>query len=188
MYAIDLIIIFLYFVLLIVSAWTDYKCGKIYNKNILIFLGIYFLLYIIEYIVIIFTNKGEIQFLNEKLLNSFIGFGVSFLIGFIFYILGIFKGGDSKLLAIVGLVAGINNLFDHFAIIMIVAGIAALYVLIKNKIFLKRLNRVVLYFKSLFLTMSFEKYTNENDGIKFPFAVYVLIGEIISYLYLYLRR
>ena len=188
MFAIDLIIILFYFILLIVSAWTDYKSGKIYNKNILIFLGIYFLIYVITYIVYMFINKGEIQFLNEKLLNSFIGFGVSFLIGFIFYILGIFKGGDSKLLAVVGLVAGINNLFDHFAIIMIVAGIAALYVLIKNKIFFKRLNRVVLYFKSLLLTMSFEKYTNEDDGIKFPFAVYVLIGEIISYLYLYLRR
>ena len=188
MHALDLIILFIYFILLIVSAWTDYKCGKIYNKNILIFLGIYLLIYVIEYIVLMFTSKGEIQLLNAKLLNSFIGFVVSFLIGFIFYILGIFKGGDSKLLAVVGLVAGINNLFEHFAIIMIVAGVAALYVLIKNKIFLKRLNRVVLYFKTLFLTMSFQKYTNENDNVKFPFAVYVLIGEIISYFYLYLRR
>lgn len=188
MHAIDLIITLFYFILLIVSAWTDYKYGKIYNKNLLIFITTYFLIYIIGYIILIINGRSEIQLLNEKMLNSFIGFVISLLIGFIFYILGVFKGGDSKLLSVVGLVVGINQLFDHFATIMIVAGVGALYVLIKNKIFIKRLNRVVLYFKSLFLTRSFEKYTNENDNIKFPFAVYVLVGEIISYSYLCLRR
>ena len=176
----------IYFVLLFICAWTDLKKGKIYNKNLLLYLIFFIFTYVIEYLICI-INKKELQYTNDILINRLYGFLISFIIGFVFYILGIFKGGDSKLLSIVGLLSGKDNLLIHLIIIILVAGVFALYVLIKNKIFIKRFKRVFLYLRGLLLTLKFEKYTTDDDNIKFPFAIYILIGEIISYIYLFIR-
>ena len=185
MYVIDIIKTIIYVVLLVVCAYTDYKKGKIYNKYLLWFLLIYSFIYIIEYIVVFLIEKENLQILNKKLIDNLLGFVIAFVISFIFYILGIFKGGDAKLLSIVGLFVGMNQLFTHFSIIIIVAGIVALIVLIRHKILLKRLKRVFLYFRGLILTGHFEKYTTDVDNnVKFPFAIYILFGEIISYIYI----
>ena len=184
MYVIDTIKLIIFFVLLFVCAYTDYKKGKIYNKYLLRFLIVYALIYIIEYIVVYFTDNINLQLLNEKLKDNILGFVVAFAISFVFYLLGIFKGGDAKLLSIVGLCTGMQQLFTHFSAIMIVAGVAALFVLIKHKILFKRLKRVFLYFRGLILTGCFEKYTTDEDNnVRFPFAVYILLGEIALYIF-----
>ena len=187
MHVIEIIKLIIYFVLLFICAWTDYKKGKIYNKNLLKFILIYTILYVFEYAIVFFTDKQKINQLNEDLLNNLIGFVIAFALGFIFYILGVLKGGDAKLLSIVGLCVGGKEVFIHFAIIILVAGVASLYVLIKNKIFIKRFRRIGLYFKGMFLTRKYERYTTDDDGIKFPFAVYILIGEVLSYVYCLLK-
>ena len=188
MHIIDIIKLIAYFLLLVVCAYTDYKNGKIYNKNLLRFLLAYVIIYCIEYIFTILTKKENLTLLNAKLIKNLSGFLIAFVIGFIFYILGVFKGGDAKLIAIVGLTTmGKEDLFIRLATILIVAGVVALYVMIKNKIFVKRFRRIFLYIKGMILTRSFEKYTTDDDNIKFPFAVYILLGEIISFLNILLR-
>ena len=183
MYVIEIIKLIIYFVLLFICARTDYKQGKIYNKNLLKFLLIYTILYIFEYVLVYFADRQNIIQLNEILFNNLIGFVIAFAIGFILYVLGVLKGGDAKLLFIVGLCVGKKEVLTHFAIIILVAGVVSLYVLIKNKIFIKRFRRIGLYFKGMFLTGKYERYTTDDDGIKFPFAVYIFIGEVLSYIY-----
>ena len=39
----------------------------------------------------------------------------------------------------------------------------------------------------MFLVGKYERYTTDDDGIKFPFAVYILIGEVLSYVYCLLK-
>lgn len=187
MYVIDIIRRVIYFVLLFVCAFTDYKEGKIYNKNLLRFLIAFAFIYCIEYVLFVFIDKTCISRINTKLIDELLGFAIAFVIGFAFYFLGIFKGGDAKLLSIVGLISGKNQIWMHFSIIMIVAGVVALYVLIKNKVLFKRLKRVYLYLKGLVFTKQYEKYTSDDDKIKFPFAIYILAGEIVSYIVYFLR-
>lgn len=187
MYVIKIIKLIIYFVLLFICAWTDYKKGKIYNKNLLKFILVYTLLNIFEYVFIFFTDRERITKLNEILFDNLTGFIIAFVIGFVFYLMGVFKGGDAKLLSIVGLCVGKEKEFIHFAIIILVAGVASLYVLIKNRILIKRFRRIGLYIKGMFLVGKYEKYTTDDDGIKFPFAVYILIGEVLSYVYCLLK-
>ena len=184
----DAIKYIVYFILLFICAYTDYKYGKIYNKNLLLFLLFFAIFSAIEYIFLYITKNNEISLVRQQLIDNIIGFIIAFVVGFLFYALGVFKGGDAKLLAVVGLCAGKGQVLSHFATIMIVAGIAALYILIKNGILVSRLKRVFLYLKGLILVGRFDKYVTENnDKIHFPFAVYILLGEIISYLNFYLR-
>ncbi len=183
MHVINIISIVAYFLLLIVCAYTDYKRGKIYNKYLISFLLFFALIHCILYIVLLANGSKDVELLNVKLKDSGIGFLIGFVIGFIFYVLGVFKGGDAKLLAVVGLQVGGSGILYHYSTIMVIAGIGALYVLIKNKAFVRSFKRVFLYIKGIFLTASFNKYTSEEDDkIKFPFAVYILIGEMVAYI------
>lgn len=184
MYVINIILLLLYFTLLFLCAITDYKYGKIYNKHMLRFLIIYICLYIFEFIIILTNQKENINLFYERVADQVIGFIIGFIICFILYLLSVFKAGDAKLLSIVALVSGKKNLLLNFSTIFIVSGFFALAILIKNKIFRERLNRVFLYFKTMILTRKFDKYEPlETDNIKFPLAIYILIGEILVYAY-----
>lgn len=172
--------------MLFICAYTDYKKSKIYNKYLIIYLLMYVLISLIGYIVVKNTNE-RFTFYSE-VFGNLKGLALGFIICFIFYLLGIFKGGDAKLLSIVGLHSGIEHLLYHYASIFIVAGVCALYVLIKHKILFERLRRVFLYFKGILLIGKFQKYISENnDKIKFPFAVYILLGEMVIYLNYFIK-
>lgn len=184
MYVINIIQLLLYFTLLFLCAITDYKYGKIYNKHPIRFLIIYICLYIFEFIIILTNQKENINLFYERVADQVIGFVIGFIICFILYLLSVFKAGDAKLLSIVALVSGKKNLLLNFSTIFIVSGFFALAILIKKKIFRERLNRVFLYFKTMILTRKFDKYEPlETDNIKFPLAIYILIGEILVYAY-----
>lgn len=181
---INIIQLLLYFTLLFLCAITDYKYGKIYNKHPIRFLIIYICLYIFEFIIILTNQKENINLFYERVADQVIGFVIGFIICFILYLLSVFKAGDAKLLSIVALVSGKKNLLLNFSTIFIVSGFFALAILIKKKIFRERLNRVFLYFKTMILTRKFDKYEPlETDNIKFPLAIYILIGEILVYAY-----
>lgn len=188
MYVINIVQIILYFILLFICAITDFKYGKIYNKNIIKFLIIYIFLFIIEYIVIIYNQKENLDLFYETLLNHACGFVIGFIICFILYILSVFKAGDAKLLSVVALVSGYKGILFNFSVIFMLSGLFALIVLIKNGILKERIYRVFLYFKGMFLTRKFDIYEPlYNDNIKFPLAVYILLGEIIVYLYYFIN-
>lgn len=182
---IEILVTILYFLLLIKTAKTDLKNNKIYNKDLLMFLFAFVLINIVCYFIIFISkNDKEILKFSYLLKDNIIGFIIGLTTGFVLYILGVFKGGDAKLIAIVGLIAGKDKALMHFAIIIIVAGVGALYVMVKNKILIERLKKIYIYVKSIIITKTFTKYAcDEKDGIKFPFAVYVMIGETFAYLY-----
>ena len=142
MFIIEIIKNILYFVLIGVCAYTDFKSGKIYNKNLIRFIFAFLILHIVGYIVIYFKDKNSINEILLRIKDYGLGFLLAFAIGFVFYLFGVFKGGDAKLIAIVGLCSGLGQLFKHLELIVLVAGIAALYVLLKNKILLKRFKRI----------------------------------------------
>lgn len=188
MYVVEIITLISFLIFLFACSYTDYKYGKIFNKYLIISILVFFVFFIIEYLLVKITNTVEINLVNKKLINHIIGFVIGFIIGFIFYIVGIFKGGDAKLLAVVGLYVGKDNMPLHFSVIIIVAGIFALLVMLKNKVFIKKIKRVGLYFKGILLTGKIEKYTlDPDDTIKFPFAIYVLLGEIFALFFNYVR-
>lgn len=189
MRTIEIIKYLFYFALLCLCAYTDYKKGKIYNIYLVLYILIFILTTILEYIIIYNFEITQITVFNEKIIDSFFGFIIGFTIGFILYLFSVFKGGDGKLIAIVGLCSGKKQIIFHYASIIIIAGIAALYVMLKNKILFNRLKNVFSYFRKMVLTLHYEKYAyDENDNIHFPFAVFILLGEVVSYINLYLRN
>lgn len=188
MHVVEIITLISFLIFLFACSYTDYKYGKIFNKYLVISILLFFIFFLIKYLLARTINIDDTNFINKELIDHIFGFAIGFIVGFVFYIVGIFKGGDAKLLAVVGLYVGKNNILLHFSVIIIVAGIFALLIMLKHKVFIKKIKRVGLYFKGILLTGKIEKYTlDPEDTIKFPFAVYVLLGEICALLFNYVR-
>ena len=109
----------------IVSSITDFKNKKIYNKNILIAVGLSVLTYLI------FLKQIEIAYIKNYTINLVI----SIVISFLFFYLKIWAAGDAKLfLAIVFMIpfeiyeVETKNLFPALILLIMIFSIAFLYV------------------------------------------------------------
>ena len=72
---------------LAISAYTDWKRGKIYNVVILVGCGFAFL-------QILPIGFSDVSYMKRRLFLSFTGMIVGLLIGMVFYFFGVFRGGD----------------------------------------------------------------------------------------------
>lgn len=113
----------------IVSSITDFKNKKIYNKNILIAVGLSVLTYII------FLKQIEIAYIKNYTINLVI----SIVISFLFFYLKIWAAGDAKLfLAIVFMIpfeiyeVETKNLFPALILLIMIFSIAFLYVVLET--------------------------------------------------------
>lgn len=160
-----------WFCLLSVSALYDYKAGKIPNKIILT--GVAFA-----------TVLAALQGWNS-LCNAVIGGGLALGIGFLFWKLHIFRAGDAKLLWMTMQFAGYDCWTQHLASIFIAGGICALCIMLRHGIFIQRMKRVWSYLICIFFSHKLSTYAPiENDAIRFPFAVAVLLGEVYAWIVL----
>lgn len=161
--------ILLWFCLLFVSAVYDYKIGKIPNKIILT--GVAFA-----------TVLAALQGWNS-FWNAVIGGGFALGVGFLLWKLHIFRAGDAKLLWMTMQFAGYNCWAQHLASIFIAGGVFALYIMLHHGILVQRMKRVWSYLICMFFSRKFSTYTPiENDTIRFPFAVAILLGEIYMWI------
>lgn len=113
----------------IVSSITDFKEKKIYNKYILMAVGLSLLTYIIFY------KEIEFYYLGNYLLNLVI----TALISFLFFYFKIWAAGDAKLfLAVIMMIpyqlyeVEIKNIFPAIYILIIIFSIAFFYVVVET--------------------------------------------------------
>lgn len=113
----------------LISALTDFKEMKIYNKNIKIFLIISIIIYLLCF------NQIEIIYIKYYLINLII----SIIISFIFYYFKIWAAGDAKLfLAIIFMIPypvyqnNIKNIFPAMYLLIIIFSIAFIYVVLES--------------------------------------------------------
>ena len=86
----------LIFLVGIVTSYTDIRQGKIFNKHLLLALGILVTIYIT--ILVGPWSLGEKYFSN-----LIINFAIAFVVGFLFWHLGLWSAADSKLFAVYAL-------------------------------------------------------------------------------------
>ena len=157
----------LFLALLAWLAYGDYKYYKIPNKNIL-----YGLVIGIVSMLFVYGIKG----IRLSLLG-----GVTFLIiGYIFWKIKIFRAGDAKFLCLIGIFEGFDDMWMTISIAIIVSGIIATVMMVKDRSLKERLTKIGVYFKFLFVSKKFFGYwSDENDRIKMPFATTCFIGILI---------
>lgn len=116
-------------VLGIISAITDFKNKKIYNKNIIIAIVVSIFTYIFLW------RQIEATYIK----NYFINLGISIIISFLFFYFKIWAAGDAKLfLAIVMMIpyeiyeVETNNVFPSLYLLIIIFSVAFIYVAIET--------------------------------------------------------
>ncbi|MDY6307024.1 MAG: A24 family peptidase [Oribacterium sp.] len=158
---------------LAISAYTDWKRGKIYNVVILVGCGFAFL-------QILPIGFSDVSYMKRRLFLSFTGMIVGLLIGMVFYFFGVFRGGDGKLMMMIGAFAGIDQFPMEFAWAMVGGGVFAFFLLIKHRLLIERMKRIGYYFEGLVLQKKFKAYQPvEKDPIRMPFAVSTFFGILV---------
>lgn len=154
-----------WFILLFTAAFFDCKMGKIPNKIILTGIVI---------ATVLAALRGE-----AFLWSAVAGGTLALVVGFCFWKLRIFRAGDAKLLWMTMQFAGLEQWPQHLAAIFIAGGGCALYIMLRHGILLQRMKRIWNYFVCMFLSRKFNAYTPvENDTVRFPFAVAVVLAEV----------
>lgn len=112
-----------------ISAITDFKDKKIYNKNLIIAFFISFITYIILY------KQIETYYIKK----FFINLAISTLISFLFFYFKIWAAGDAKLFILIIFMIPIeiydvneNNFFPGLYLLMIIFSIAFIYIFVET--------------------------------------------------------
>lgn len=103
------------------------------------------------------------------------------------YILRMLGAGDIKLLCAIGAITGPGTILYVIAYSFISGGIIGLVVMLVRKNLGLRIQYLITYLKSCFLTVSMLPYGNphsKNDGSKFRFSYAIACGTFISLFFL----
>ncbi len=114
-------------------------------------------------------------------LSHLIGFGVGFGIFFIFYILRIIGGGDVKLMAGLGAIMGYPFILGLAFYSLIAGAFLGILEMAINRRVIRGIKNIFMFFK-LGITPGTKPYIPRESLGKFPFAVSIFIGVIISFL------
>lgn len=118
---------------------------------------------------------------NTAITDWLFGLLLSFALGFLLWMLGMFCAGDAKIFCVVGACWGAEAFANCFVCTVLVGGVfSLLYMIIKGELKI-RLRNVFNYFKGMITTMSFKKYSPpaELDNA-LPFSVFILLGAAAS--------
>lgn len=117
----------------------------------------------------------------ETLKFSLLGFFAALAIGIIFWLLGVFRAGDAKLYAAVGMILGWQGVLSCFLYSMLVAGGMGLILLLLNGALLARCKRLLSYIKALFLTQQFIPYVPQpGTEHELPLAPAIALGALLA--------
>lgn len=112
-----------------------------------------------------------------------LGLLCGFAAGFVLWLLGVFRAGDSKLLAAMGAFLGWRMLLRAFCWALLCGAALGLLVLLKKHALRERAVRLRDYFRSLFLSRSYAAYeAAPGSERELPFSVPLLAGTLLSLL------
>lgn len=158
----------------VLFAVSDVRKGKIPNAMILCMVAAGILL-----------SLQSVSSLGWCLLGGAVGFAI----GFVLWLLHMFKAGDAKMFWVVGLFAGWPLVLRHLVVIVLAGGVMALVLMLIWGELGERMHRLHLYFNMQVLKRKAAPYTpKEKDARRFPFAVAVLAGEVICTVWLFFGR
>lgn len=157
----------IFFILIFTSAATDSIYGKIYNY--------------ITLPAIISGLLGNVLISGiPGLVNSFIGLVTAIALLLPFFISGGMGAGDVKLVAAVGSLKGWKFVMTGGFYGAIIAGIIALVVMLKRKIFVKVLKKIFYFFLFL-VTFRTPVPIDKNETVVLPYGFFLCIGYFIHW-------
>ena len=117
----------------------------------------------------------------QTLKASLIGFLAALLLGGLFWLLGVFRAGDAKLYAALGMLLGWQGVLNCFLWSMLTAGSVGFLLLLLRGELKNRFKRLWGYCKLLFLTRRFVPYSPQpGTEHEFPLAPSIALGWLIS--------
>ncbi|WP_297437379.1 prepilin peptidase [uncultured Clostridium sp.] len=166
----DIIIVGILILVTGISAYTDYKEGKI--KNIIclgaVIFGISINLYINGIAGAIFSIKGIL---------------IPFAVLFILFAIRAFGAGDIKLLCGIGAIMGWQFAIDNFCIAMIVSLVFIVFTGLLNKELFKRVKRLFSILKMMILFKSFDVDKDFEERKTLAFGVSIFIAMIVQIIF-----
>ncbi len=144
--------------LVITCAINDFRSLTIPNKIILIMLAL-------------FPLAALIAPDHFPVINHLMAAGLIFIISYILFVLKLMGGGDTKMMTVVGLWLGLNNLSSFVVIMAITGGLLACISLIlkKNKKLLPKNSKPNSWFDQL-----------KNDKSVVPYGIAIALGAILT--------
>ncbi|ADG83272.1 peptidase A24A prepilin type IV [Thermincola ferriacetica] len=117
------------------------------------------------------------------LLFSIKGWLVPVAVLMVLYRINVMGAGDIKLFAAIGAVMGLPFTAYSFVFSVYTGGVIALVILLKKRVFIRRMQDVCNYFKYIFLTGRLAKYSGDDDkSSKFIFSTAIVPGTMIQYI------
>ncbi len=109
------------------------------------------------------------------------GLVCGFAVGFVLWLLGVFRAGDSKLLCAMGAFLGWRRLLLSFCWALMCGTVLGVFVLLKKRALRERAVRLRDYFRSLVLRRSFAVYeAAPGSERELPFSVPLLLGTLLT--------
>lgn len=120
--------------------------------------------------------------------NAAAGGTAAFVAGFILWKLRVFRAGDAKLLWMTMQFAGWESWTWHMSTILLVGGVFATVILLRQGNFVQRIQRIAIYLYNMVVLGRYTPYEQlPEDKGRFPFADAVFVGELVACLILYRR-
>ena len=164
----------IWFLWLATAALSDLRTQKIPNR--LILSG-----------VILATALAALQG-GSVFWDAVAGGTAALVTGFLFWKLHIWKAGDAKLLWMTMQFAGLVHWPQHMTAILLTGGVCALCIMLRYGILWERMRRLAQYVGGMLLMRRYMAYQPvQNDPVKFPFAVAVLLGELVAWITLQIQ-
>lgn len=158
--------IILVIILVVLAAITDIRFQRIFNYLTLFGWGAG-----LTYHVLVNGKDGFVFSFTGLILGVFLLFFLYFLKGM--------GAGDVKLMGAIGALLGWQGALRAFLFSAVAGGFCAIIVMIKAGIFREFLKNIRKILKKLFLVQAVS-YTPLNCQLKFPYAVAIAIGTILS--------
>ncbi len=120
--------------------------------------------------------QGGLSALAVSLLGSVFGLAL----GYVLWLLHVFKAGDGKLVWMIGTILGYAAMWPCLVVSLLCSGAVALLLLLWHGIFFRRVQRLGLYLWGMLLNRKFHAYLpEENDQIRMPLAATSFLGIVI---------
>jgi prepilin peptidase CpaA len=155
--------------LITISAFTDIKYRKIYNKITLPSLLTGLILGLLISHRTVFPSR---------LIGLAVGFGVFFIM----FISGYMGGGDVKLVAAIGALIGFPLIIDAIFFGVFSGGLYAIIILLKKGLLWKHLKSVFLFIFSFIIPWRQTHSLKTESSMKIPYGLCISVGTLIAFI------
>jgi len=152
-----------------ISAWTDWRWNKIYNK-----------LLAPAFLLALLLNGLEGGWLGLKmsLIGALVGFGILLIP----YFLGGMAAGDVKFLAVIGAFGGAQFVVTSFLYGAVIGGVVSAILLARRGALGITLKRFLLILPIMSRAKNWEELMRDARQEKFPYGVALALGTLLAWL------